>query len=119
VKNKIISAGLNQMGFYLYCSLSKYIHYMKKFTLPALLITLACTSAQAQTKRIAHRSHSGTNAHFSLWGSDNFGNPPANYKLPNATIDSTQAASEGAKKAGDPSKSKARKKNRTKKPKMK
>jgi hypothetical protein len=94
------------------------MHDMKKFTLPALLITLACTAVQAQTKRIAHRSHSGANIHFSLSGSDNFGNPPENYKYSTVATDSSRAAREGAKKAGDPPKSKARKKHRAKKPKM-
>ena len=37
---------------------------------------------QSQTKRIAHRSHSGSNATFNMMGEDNFGNPlPEGYWL--------------------------------------
>ncbi len=43
-----------------------------------LLIVLAAVSSVgfAQTKRIAHRSHSGANRTFSLNGIDNFGTTP-------------------------------------------
>jgi hypothetical protein len=72
---------------------------MKKFILPLALFTLACTQSQAQTKRIAHRSHSGADQHFSLTGSDNFGNPREDWKnvQPLPVADTAKAGTEGAK----------------------
>lgn len=49
---------------------------MKKLTLLISLILLFSASIFAQTKRIAHRSHSGTSIHHSLLESDNLGLPP-------------------------------------------
>ena len=71
---------------------------MKKFILPALVLVLAGTSAQAQTKRIAHRSHSGADRHFSLSGTDNFGNPPEDWKNRHVPVmDTAKAGTNGAK----------------------
>ena len=43
-----------------------------------LLFAVLCgASSQAQTKWIAHRSHSGSDASFTITGTDNFGLPSA------------------------------------------
>ncbi len=47
---------------------------MKKIVL-IVLCTAFALSAMAQTKRIAYRSHSGSNAAFALLEDDNLGNP--------------------------------------------
>lgn len=65
---------------------------MKKFILPTLVLVFACTQTQAQTKRIAHRSHSGSDAHFSLSGADNFGNPPEDWKTRHVPVADTAKA---------------------------
>lgn len=46
---------------------------MKTLLLSLVLITAAGIVATAQTKKIAHRSHSGSGGSFDLNGSDNFG----------------------------------------------
>ena len=62
-----------------------------------LFVTCACTVAvftiSAQTKKIAHRSHSGSNHTFNMEEEDDFGAPPKNYKL-KIRKDSTQSASD-------------------------
>lgn len=58
---------------------------MKKFIFPLLLLALT-TTAQAQTKRIAHRSHSGSAKSFNIKGDDNFG-LPSNYENKYKTVE--------------------------------
>lgn len=49
---------------------------MKKSLITFAVILFISVSSFAQTKLIAHRSHSGSNATFSAAGLDNFGLPP-------------------------------------------
>ncbi|TND01484.1 MAG: hypothetical protein FD123_4255 [Bacteroidetes bacterium] len=50
---------------------------MKKYFFPGLFLFLLLSQVLvAQTKRIAHKSHSGSDAAFSNAGHDDFGNPP-------------------------------------------
>lgn len=73
------------------------MYTMKKFILPALVLLLA-SQVQAQTKRIAHRSHSGSNASFTLNGSDNFGNPPIEWENRRVPVaDTAKAGANGVK----------------------
>jgi hypothetical protein len=52
------------------------IELMKTTILMTLLCIGLSIGTSAQTKMIAHRSHSGPTADFSPAGDDNFGNPP-------------------------------------------
>ena len=57
---------------------------MKKISL--FLIAFAISSGlMAQTKRIAHRSHSGSNSNNYGFGGDNFGLPPPSKKTTDST----------------------------------
>lgn len=47
---------------------------------------MALTCAEAQTKRIEHRSHSGSNLSFSLNNSGNFGMVPMPFSTKNAQM---------------------------------
>lgn len=49
---------------------------MKKIALLSCSILIGLVCADAQTKRIEHRSHSGSNASFDLKNSSNFGVVP-------------------------------------------
>lgn len=87
---------MNPAGSWVYCPV-KYMYFMKKFILPSAFFLLALTQVQAQTKRIAHRSHSGADRHFNLGVSDNFGNPPEDWKKvkPLPSVDTAKAATQG------------------------
>ena len=53
---------------------------MKRFTLLIALVIIFCFSTFAQTKRIAHRSHSGNHSNYSMFEtSDNLGNIDPEY----------------------------------------
>jgi hypothetical protein len=52
---------------------------MKVIFLLAVNIMLI-SSVLAQTKRIAHRSHSGSQSNFNLKGDGNWGGPPLEYR---------------------------------------
>ncbi|MCB9232607.1 MAG: hypothetical protein H6581_13130 [Bacteroidia bacterium] len=55
---------------------------MKKLLLVLISLVLVIFTGYSQTKRVAHRSHSGSNATFNLMGEDNFGDPfPHQYWL--------------------------------------
>lgn len=54
---------------------------MKKLTLFAVLL-LTSVLAFSQTKRIAHRSHSGKDHTFNILSPDNFGLPVEKKKMP-------------------------------------
>ena len=88
---------------------------MKKFIVPFVLLAMAGT-ANAQTKRIAHRSHSGADRHFTLSGSDNFGNPPEDWRTRTVPIkDTAKAGTEALKPAGTPKDKKAAKRKKKRK----
>jgi len=55
---------------------------MYKHLFLAVSLAAMCTVSSAQTKRIAHRSHSGSNISFSTKGTDNFGLPPESRRKP-------------------------------------
>lgn len=61
---------------------------MKYFLL--LLLTVAAVTLQAQTKVIAHKSHSGTKLSFSTAGSDNFGLDMSHYRWRKTTVQVTK-----------------------------
>ncbi len=63
---------------------------MKKFTLLLLLILFFSASMFAQTKRIAHRSHSGNALHYALIEMDNLGLSPDMARKMSRRYDSTQ-----------------------------
>ncbi|MEP6701309.1 MAG: hypothetical protein ABJA85_08330 [Bacteroidota bacterium] len=48
---------------------------MKKFLFLFVLVAIS-TAGFSQTKKIAHRSHSGKNSSFTIAGIDNFGETP-------------------------------------------
>ena len=53
-----------------------YNQHMKKIILSAIILT-ACSKADSQTMKIAHRSHSGSNASFHINTTEgNFGETP-------------------------------------------
>lgn len=53
----------------------------------AITTSLLCLHASAQTKKIAHRSHSGKNSTLILTTDDNFGLPPSyKYQQPNIIV---------------------------------
>lgn len=57
---------------------------MKRFTLLIGLVLVFGFSTYAQTKRIAHRSHSGNHSNYvTLEKTDNLGGPPISYELMN------------------------------------
>jgi hypothetical protein len=57
---------------------------MMRKIIPCLLLLFCGMGAAAQTKRIAHRSHSGSNSTFSLKGDGNWGQirPRERYDAP-------------------------------------
>jgi hypothetical protein len=59
---------------------------MKQLTL-LIACMLASILVFSQTKRIAHRSHSGKDHTFTLFGPDNFGLPAEKEKLPKPKTD--------------------------------
>lgn len=65
---------------------------MKKITLLILLILIGYISF-AQTKKVEHRSHGGSNKTFTTKSSSNFGLPP-NYKEERKRMDSLRKAKE-------------------------
>lgn len=56
-----------------------YFTDMKRIVFLSSFILIALTCADAQTKRIEHRSHSGSNKTFSLSNSSNFGALPSHF----------------------------------------
>lgn len=65
---------------------------MKKITLLVLSICIGYCSF-AQTKKVEHRSHAGSNNTFTTKGNSNFGLPP-NYKEERRRMDSLRKAKE-------------------------
>lgn len=64
---------------------------MKKLTLVFTVIAAFALNASAQTKKIAHRSHSGKNTSFTINGEDNFGGPgPSSTKAKVVTDSNTK-----------------------------
>ncbi len=50
---------------------------MKKILLFSVPVLLLCATGFAQTKKIAHKSHSGKDSELSIDGADNFGLNPS------------------------------------------
>lgn len=53
-----------------------------------VVVAAFALSASAQTKKIAHRSHSGKSATFNINGEDNFGGPGPSAHKPKVITDS-------------------------------
>lgn len=86
---------------------------MKKLLLLSTLLLVFGSAASAQTKRIAHRSHSGSNATFSMnEGDDNYGLPPGYEKMRMEQ----QRKNDSIKKANADSAAKAKADSQSKKP---
>ena len=66
---------------------------MKKIFMVLLAVVIS-VAGFSQTKRIAHRSHSGKNNEFSINGEDNFGLPPAKKTKPDTTKAPTKTRSD-------------------------
>lgn len=73
---------------------------MKKLFL-AVIILFAASTCFAQTKMVAHRSHSGKNAGFTINGIDNLGETPAMVEEQKKFLDSLRRA-DSIKKADSP-----------------
>jgi hypothetical protein len=58
---------------------------MRKIILCSLLLLCSSLFGISQTKRIAHHSHSGSDATFALGGDDNFGLSPAMQRAMDST----------------------------------
>ena len=73
---------------------------MKRIIVLTSCILLASVFVSAQTKLIAHRSHSGKNKTFSIYSPGNFGLPPAKdtVKTQKDTLKTTDKISGSKKK---------------------
>lgn len=70
---------------------------MKKLILVFIVVSAFTLNVSAQTKKIAHRSHSGKNRSFTINGEDNFGGPGPSAHKPKVITDSNTKTKDTSK----------------------